>query len=155
MAISNEQPTRDQNKRSSPFYFVPSSLAVQCLGVRCRLRRSPIDRYNDLNCSKRLCLPLHPQRPVCLESKYYLHKYFCSSKHKAFKNIHWSYLSFNLRNAIAPVNIWEIEICERVLDWKAIVKQESSKILEVKYKRVCFEFWHWILNSYVVNALLV
>ena len=117
MAISNEQLTRNQNTCSRPFSFVPS-LAVQCLGVQCRLRHSPSDRYID--CSKRLCLPLHPQRPVCLEFKYYLSKVFFF-KRKAFKNIHWAY-SFNLRNVITPVNTCEIEICERALDWKAIVK---------------------------------
>ena len=74
MGISNDQLTRDRNTCNTPFYFVPSSLAVQCPEIRRRRLHSPGDRYNnDSDCPMRLCLPLHPQRPVCLASKYYLY----------------------------------------------------------------------------------
>ena len=149
MAICNMQLTRDHNTCSRQFSFVASSLAVQCLGVQCRLRHSPSDRYKD--CSTQLCLPLHPQRPVCLEPEYHLYKSLLL-KQKASQNLHWSYLSFNLRNVITPVNIWKIEICERTLDWKAIELEKGQAKNWKGKKRVCFKFCYCVKCVVITTA---
>ena len=135
LAISNDQLTWDRNTCSKPISSVPSSLAVQCPRVRERFRHSTGDRCKD--CLTWFFHPLHPQRPVCLASKYIISFFLLPQTQKPFKkNVHWTSpgLSFNLRNVINTVYIWEIEIRERAMDWKDMEAREESS----KKKKPCY-----------------
>ena len=80
-----------------------------------------------------MILPSSSSSETCLSSdrRSYIYISLLLLKRKASENVHWTYFSFNLRSVITPVNIREIEIRERALDWRGI-ELEMNQVKDLK-----------------------